>query len=97
MLPAILDEKVVLVRGARFIQRIERQATYHLPPEKLLEVRKVYARLADEMMALRDWEPDEQKRVKKIVHDHIDDRVAQRFANIRRVWKKRLRSLIAIG
>ncbi|OCP23019.1 MULTISPECIES: glycosyltransferase [unclassified Ensifer] len=97
MLPAILDNAVALSRNGRFIQRIKRQANYHLPPDKLLAARKRYKELALEMIAERQWSPSELKSIRRMLDLHLDRRVAPLFKTYKRVVKQKLRSTLPFG
>ncbi|MGH6810113.1 MAG: hypothetical protein ACREEJ_25225, partial [Ensifer adhaerens] len=97
MLPAILDNAVALSPNGRFIQRIKRQANYHLPPDKLLAARKRYKQLALEMIAERQWSPSELKSIRRTLDLHLDRRVAPLFKTYKRVVKQKLRSTLPFG
>ncbi|HEV7319984.1 MAG TPA: glycosyltransferase [Ensifer sp.] len=97
MLPAILDNAVALSPEGRFIQRIKRQANYHLPPDKLLQARKQYRQLALEMIAEREWSPAELKIIRRALELHLERRVAPWFKTHKRAIKHKLRSALPFG
>jgi glycosyltransferase involved in cell wall biosynthesis len=90
MLPAILSEKVFLSHGGKFIQRIQRPANYHLPPDRLLIARRAYKQIADQMVVKQDLSASELRYMRQTIHMHMERRVAPRWKNIRRAWRKRV-------
>lgn len=94
MLPAIFDDAVVMSPNGRFIQRIKRQANYHLPPDKLLEARKLYKQIALEMLAERQWSQSELESMKRTLDLHINRRVAPWFKTQKRALKQKLWSAL---
>lgn len=97
MLPAIFDNAVVMSPDGRFIQRIKRQANYHLPPDKLLAARQQYKQTALEIIAEREWSAPELAKVKRALDLHLDRRVAPLFKTYRRAFKQKLRSALPFG
>lgn len=89
VLPAIFDEAVELVPGARFIQRIRRTATYRLPPDRLLAARRIYKTIALGLLDQRTLTVTERLRLEYTLHRHMEARVARHLRTIRRVIKER--------
>lgn len=96
LLPAIFDNAVALSQEGRFIQRIKRQADYHLPPLDLLEARRRYKRIALEMIAERQWSAAELKAMKRALELHMDLRVAPWFKTHKRALRQKFRSALSL-
>ena len=95
LLPSLLDGKVTLAFDTEFIQRIKRpNQIYRLDPEKLMQTRTKYKALAVEMLNARSWSADDRHQVEAILEQHIEQRVARKWAMRRRILKSKIKSLI---
>ena len=94
MLPAIFDDAVELVPGARFIQRIRRKADYHLPPDRLLAARKLYKSIALDLLRQRAFTAEERQLLEQALHRHMEARVARHMRMLRKLIKLRLSAMV---
>jgi len=90
MLEAIIADGVVLSQKGKFIQRIKRPPTYHLPADQLLEARRTYKRLADDLIDQQVWSAEEIAHVRSAMREHINRRVAPFFKTYKRAIKQRV-------
>lgn len=94
MLPAILDDGVVLSRKGRFIQQIVRQAAYHLQPVERLAARRAYMGIAQELVAEGEWTKAQRKQIDRALSRHVENRVAPVFKMYRRAIKQKIRTIL---
>ena len=95
MLPSIMDGKIVLVPEAKFIQRISRVASYHLPPEGLLKARKRYIELARTFIDEREFTAQERRYIDKTLSLHVERRVAPLRKTYKRFIKQKFRAMFS--
>jgi glycosyltransferase involved in cell wall biosynthesis len=95
MLPSIIDGKIVLVPEAKFIQRISRVASYHLPPESLLKARKRYVELGRAFLDARAFTAQDRRYMDKTLTLHVERRVAPLRKTYKRFIKQKFRAMFS--
>lgn len=95
LLSPILEDRVAFSPHSLFVQRIRKPSNYHLPADKLLQVRADYRKIAYQLLADRNFTGKARADVKSALDTHIENRVANYYKNLKRAAFIKLRTYLS--